>query len=151
MPTDPAPQAAPPTLPPAPAASPARFKAVLDEASDERVVLSKPGTSYQLHLGVLKEPSTPVGKRIWGVIHADAQRVDVVGTGGAYIEPVYGTPRRIQGDILEIDPRNNTITVDAGVPMVCRVTGAGQKAADFAVGQFVTFDLKPGAAYTPVG
>lgn len=125
-------------------------RAVLRESGDERVVLAVPGTDYQLHLGVYKAPSTPVGKRILGTIRAQARRIDVVHTGGRYIEPVYGTPRRIQGEIVAIDAANQTLTVHAGVPVVCKTDGR-QRADQFKLGDLVAFDVLPGASFTPAG
>lgn len=129
-------------------ASPGTARGLLAEASDERIILSVPGTSYQIHLGVYQRPSTQVGKPIVGTIRAQARRIDVVRTGGRYIEPVYGRPRRVQGAVIAVDQGQQTVTVDAGVPMVCKVD-AGQRAEQFKVGDFVSFDVLPGAAFTP--
>ena len=66
---------------------------------DGHIVLGLPETEYQLHLRV--NPPLPAGTHphIAGTIHARAKRVDIVQTGGRYIDPVYGRPRRIQGAI----------------------------------------------------
>jgi len=130
--------------------NPNTARAVLHEATDESVVLAVPGTDYLLRLSVYKAPSTPVGKRILGTIRAQARRIDIVHTGGRYIEPVYGTPRRIQGEIVATDPAQQTLTVSAGVPIVCK-TDARQRADQFKVGDLVAFDLLPGASFTPGG
>ena len=123
-------------------------RGVLTEATDEQIVLSIPGTDYQFHLSVYKRPSTPVGKRIAGTIRAQARRVDVVFTGGRFVEPVYGRPRRVQGEIVATDPGAQTITVHAGAPLVCKVE-APQRAEQFKVGDFVAFDVRAGASFTP--
>ena len=86
-----------------------------------------------------------LGKRLICTIRAKARRIDVVQTGGRYVEPVYGRPRRVQGAVLAIDEGANTITIGAGVPIVVKPTDARQKAADFALGDFVTFGVLPGA------
>jgi hypothetical protein len=126
-----------------------RARFVLEEHREGEVVLSKPGTSYRLHLTVLKPLRTEVGKRTEGVVRVQAKRVDVVGTGGAYIEPVYGSPRRIQGMVLEADAASGSLTVDAGIPVVATLV-AGQRAEAFEEGQFVTFEVAPGASFTAV-
>lgn len=115
------------------------------------IVLRVPNTSYQLQLRPTSPLTTPVGKRIVGRIKAQARRVDVVGTGGRYVEPVSGHPRRIQGMIVDADAGSNSITVNAGVPIVCAVTEKRQQAGQFEPGQFVTFDVLEGATFTPEG
>jgi len=111
-------------------------------------VVTLPGTDYRLHLvvdeaAVAKLP--PAGKRLAGTIRARAKRVDKVHTGGRYIEPVYGRPRRVQGLVIAIDDAHNTITVQAACPMVCELTSPGQKAGEFADGDLVSFDVEKGA------
>lgn len=104
-----------------------------------------PNTSYSLHLQPVGIPPTGerVGKRLIGTIRAKARRIDVVGTGGRYIEPVFGRPRRAQGTIIRVT--NDAIVVDAGVPIHCVPQDARQKPSDFEEGQFVTFAVLDGA------
>lgn len=125
-------------------------KGVLTRAGGETIVLSIPGTSYEIQLAVLKAPGTPVGMKISGVIRVQARRIDKVGSGGRYIEPVAGRPRRVQGSVIEVLP-DGTFVMNAGVPVVVKPTDARQKAADFAPGDFVSFDALPGATFTPGG
>jgi hypothetical protein len=125
-------------------------RGVLAEAGDDRIILEIPGTDYRIQLQVYQRPKSAVGKRIVGTIRAMAKRIDVVHSGGRYLEPLYGRPRRIQGEVLHIDAAENAVVVDAGVPVVCKVTDARQKAMDFKPGDFVSFDAMPGATFTPV-
>jgi len=105
-----------------------------------------PNTSYELHL----IPTSPVegapGKRLIGVVRAKARRIDVVKTGGRYVEPVMGRPRRVQGTVLKVE--GDAIVVDAGVPMHVTPTDARQSASQFQVGDFVSFDVLDGATMT---
>lgn len=107
--------------------------------------LAVPNTSYSLHL----QPVGPmpggdrIGKRLIGTIRAKARRIDVVGTGGRYVEPVFGRPRRVQGTIVRVT--GDAIVVDAGVAIHCTPQDARQKASDFEVGQLVTFAVLDGA------
>lgn len=114
-----------------------------------RVVLEVPNTSYQLHLVPTAAVVARPGQRLIGVIRGEARRVDIVQTGGRYVEPVAGRPRRVQGAVVSADAASNTIVVNAGVPIVCKLTDARQKASDFTAGQFVSFDLADGATFTP--
>lgn len=111
------------------------------------IVLALYNSDYNIHLIPNGEISTPVGKRTLGVIRAEAKRVDVVKSGGKYVEPVMGRPRRVQGRIVETDTSRNTVTVDAGAAFVCRLTDHRQRASDFEVGQFVSFDILDGATF----
>jgi hypothetical protein len=113
------------------------------------VVVEIPNTSYQLHLIPAAAVATPVGKKTIGVIRAEARRVDVVKSGGRYVEPVAGRPRRVQGAVISKDVSANTITVNAGVPIVLKLTDARQRADQFADGDFVSCDVLDGATYTP--
>ncbi|MDX2147010.1 MAG: hypothetical protein SFZ23_05760 [Planctomycetota bacterium] len=114
------------------------------------IVFSVPGTNYELHLRPLGTIATPVGKRILGRIRAKARRVDTVMTGGRYVEPVYGRPRRVQGSIVEVDAEARTITVNAGVPIVCTLTDERQSPGDFAIGHVVSFDVLDGSTFEEV-
>lgn len=115
------------------------------------VVLSFYNTQYRTHLIPLGDASDPQampeGDRVEGRIRADARRVDVVTSGGRYVEPVHGRPRRVQGSVVAIDNGKNTITVHAGIPIECRLTDARQRASQFEVGQFVSFDVMRGATF----
>ncbi len=127
-------------------------RAVLLETADGHIVLGVRDTDYRIHLVPTAPVSTEVGKRVRGVIRAQARRIDVTQTGGRFVEPVYGRPRRIQGLIVAVDPGADTVTVQvhSDVPIVCKTNGQ-QRAAEFKVGQFVGFDVAPGATFTPAG
>lgn len=113
------------------------------------ITITVPDTSYELHLRPTGPVTTPVGKRIVGRIEGQARRVDTVETGGRYIEPVAGRPRRIQGHIVAVDAATNTITVNAGAPIHLKLGDARQPASTFEVGQFVTSEVLDGATFTP--
>jgi len=120
-------------------------------AKPAHIIFKVPGTSYELYL----EPSAGIhdikcapGKRLVGIIRAQAKRIDEVRTGGRYVEPVYGRPRRVQGRIVAIE--GPAVVVDAGVPIHCTPTDPRQEASGFEVGQFVSFDVKPGASFEQI-
>jgi len=117
---------------------------VLAEIKEGMIVLTLPGTDYKLHLAVDHPPKVEVGKRLAGRITARAKRVDVVTSGGRFIDPVFGRPRRLQGRITASDTAANSITVFCGAPFTCELT-MGQKANEFRVGDLVAFDVERGA------
>lgn len=112
------------------------------------VTLSFPNTNYQTTLNVAGDVKADIGRKVIGVIRAEAKRVDVVRTGGRFIDPVYGMPRRVQGMIVSADNTANTITIHAGVPVVCKLTDQRQRAVGFEPGQLVCCEIKPGATFT---
>lgn len=121
------------------------------------IVFHVPNSQYQIHLRTEGQVNAQVGKRIVGVINASARRVDQTKQGGRFVEPVIGRPRRIQGTVVAQDAAANTITVDCagssavdgvGLPVVCKLTDARQKAEQFAIGTLVGFDVLDGATFT---
>lgn len=120
------------------------------------IVMAIPGSQYQLHLRPEGAITAELGKRLVGTITAQARRVDPTVTGGRFVEPVIGRPRRIQGTILAVDPAANTLTINAGggvavdglpLPIVCKLTDPRTKASDYTPGQFVGFDVLDGATF----
>jgi hypothetical protein len=109
------------------------------------ICISVPNTTYQIHLVASGAVDGEVGKRIVGTIRARARRIDEVKTGGKFVEPVMGRPRRVQGRIVAVE--GDAVVVDAGVPIHCVPTDARQKAEQFKVGQFVGFDVLEGATF----
>ncbi|MEX0774476.1 MAG: hypothetical protein WD042_02055 [Phycisphaeraceae bacterium] len=122
---------------------------VLAEKLDDMLVLSLLGTDYRLHLAIDAATAAELGKvgdRLEGFIHARAKRIDVVRTGGRYIEPLYGRPRRVQGRITTVDSAANTLTVLAACPLVVTTT-VDPQAGRFVQGQLVSFDIERGARF----
>ncbi len=126
-------------------------RGVLQETTPKVIKVTFPNTNYELHLVPDGAVQTPVGKRIVGVIKAQARRIDVVKTGGRYVEPLVGHPRRVQGMVVAVDGAANTVVVDAGMPVHCTPTDPRQKATDFEPGQFVSFDVLEGVSFAPAG
>jgi len=112
-----------------------------------QVVVALGGTSYELHLvtsGAV-EPS-PQG-RVRGTIRGSVWKVDFVNRGGAYIEPVYGRPRRVQGRVTATLPQSNSVVVEvAGQPIVGDLPARWQ-ASEIAIGTRVALDFHDGARF----
>ena len=122
----------------------------IDQVQDGRVVVGLVGTNYQLHLVPSAAIATPVGKRARGVIRADVWKVDFVSTGGgAYVEPIIGTPRRIQGKVVGQGPGANSVVVDvSGTPFVGDLP-ARWPASQIKPGTRVGLDVHQGARFEP--
>jgi hypothetical protein len=111
------------------------------------LIFEVPNTSYQVYLRPEGEITAAQGKRLIGIIKAQAKRIDVVTTGGQYVEPVMGRPRRVQGTVVAVE--GGAVVVDAGMPIHCTPTDPRQSASQFQVGQFVSFDVMDGASFKP--
>lgn len=123
-------------------------RAVLAEKGPGFVVLTIPGTDYRLRLETTGTIGNAVGKRVLGVVRAQARRIDVVHTGGRYFEPLYGRPRRVQGTVERIDTNADTVSVRVheSVVFVC-TTNERQRAGEFTPGDLVSMDVEPGARF----
>ena len=113
------------------------------------ITIAFPNTSYDLHLLPGGPITTPVGKKVIGTIHARARRMDEVTTGGRFVEPVTGRPRRVQGSVVAVNASTNEVVVNAGVSIHFTPTDPRQKATDFSPGQFIGFDVLDGASFKP--
>lgn len=132
---------------------PGLFRGVLESFSPGsgrepgHVQISAPNTNYRLTLGLVGELKASVGARVVGIVRARVQRVDVCHTGGAFIEPVYGRPRRLQGRVLGAGRNERTLVIDGPVPMHCELMDARQRAGDFPAGVMVTCGVQDGATF----
>jgi hypothetical protein len=120
----------------------------LEDTSDGGFVVSVPGTQYHLRLHPTAAVTTPVGRRLRGVIAGTAQKLHRAHAGGEFIEPSEGHPRIVQGRVRESDPAGNRLLVQAVVPMWITLS-AGQSARDFHAGDFVNFYMESGVTFAP--
>ena len=123
------------------------------------LVLALGGSNYQLHLRPLSPTealATRLGKKVNGIITVQARRVDVVKTGGRFIEPLTGRPRRVQGTVLARDAAANTLTLNAAgaaavdgpsLPVVLKLTDPRQRADQFEIGVTVGCDVLDGGTF----
>ena len=112
---------------------------------EKAVTIAFPDTNYEIQLILDGDIPCETGKRIVGTVSARAKRIDVVDSGGRFIEPIYGRPRRVQGRVVAI--KGDAVVVDAGVIVHCTPTDARQSATDFEPGQLVCFDVLKGATF----
>ena len=117
--------------------------------SADAVVLNIPGTGYQIHL----RPTAPVEPtpqgRVRGVVRLPVWKLDVITAGGAFIEPIFGRPRRVQGTVIGAEPSGNAVIVDIfGQPFVGDLPPRWN-AAELATGTRVGLDVKEGGTFEP--
>ena len=114
----------------------------------DQFVVSVPGTEYVLTLASGGRTSTPVGKRVAGVVSGRAQKFHRAAAGGEFIEPVEGHPRIVQGRIRAVDAAANRVLLQAVIPMWVTLE-AGQSAREFSAGDFVNFYMESGVVFAP--
>jgi len=124
---------------------------VARDIADDAFTLDVLETDYLIRLKTDGRLTTPEGKRVRGVITAQGKRIDRVGTGGAFLEPVEGRPRRAQGRVRAIDKNLQTLTVSTGAAPIVIKTDGRQRAEEFDVGEMVTTSLEPGATFSARG
>ncbi len=127
------------------------LEALVEASKGSHVVVKVQGTDYRLMLEV--DPSRGTfepGERVNGRVTGRARRIDVVGAGGRFVEPVYGRPRRVQGRVRAYDAQTGQLTVWAGFALQVQPTAVNQKPEALVPGQLVAFDLEPGARFEPI-
>ncbi|MBL1217566.1 MAG: hypothetical protein D8M59_08730 [Planctomycetes bacterium] len=141
-------ESTPATGAPAQPVGPTLTTGYVQQSEPDLLVLSIPKSDYRLHLVPTCSIDAATGDRITGRVDAVARRIDLCYTGGTFIDPIYGRPRNIQGRIRDIQPGDNTLLVQAGIPMYVSVR-APQRAEQFQVGQVIHFAVDRGATFTP--
>ena len=129
------------------------LRATIDAITDDSISLRLPHTDYvvRLALGTPRSTiSTPVGKRIVGVVEAEAMRFHAASGGGKFIEPVIGEPRIVAGTVRAIDAEARRVLIDIAMPVWITLQD-DQDLDVFAGGSLVTGYLRSGATFTPVG
>lgn len=128
-----------------------QVRAVVDAIEDGKIVLQLPRSDYRLHLRLTapaESVTTPVGKRIRGVIEGQALKALKTHGGGHFIEPVIGEPRIVTGRVLQIDQPARRVLVEAAAPMWIE-TERDQDFSVFEEGGLVNFYLASGTRFTP--
>jgi hypothetical protein len=120
------------------------------EVSDDTVVFQPTGTNYQLYLRARDTKyAGPVDLPVECLIRASARKVWTVPSGGAFIAPIFGPPRIIQGRVKHLEGRE--MVVHAGTPIVVELPAA-ESAIDPArgpvvEGALVNVTALPGATF----
>jgi hypothetical protein len=113
------------------------------------IVVDFANTNYQMHLVCGSAIPSIVGGRLIGTIRVESRRVDAVNTGGKYVEPVIGRPRRVQGRVVSWNDGTRTLVVDAGMPIHLQMLDDRQIPSSFGQGTLVSCDVLDGATFTP--
>lgn len=120
----------------------------LVKSTPEKVVVQIPGTSYQLHLHCPAEPEVSPQGRTRGIIGCRVWKVDLISPGGAFIEPIYGRPRRVQGRVMAHGEGNALVVSVLGCPIVATLPERWI-ADEIPLGTLVGLDVYEGATFEP--
>ncbi len=119
----------------------------LVDRDDDFVHVTMDRTSYRVQLLLQGELEATIGRRIHGIIRVNVWKVDFVSPGGAYIEPVLGRPRRVQGRVVaHQDDRNGIVISVSGCPITADLPERWQK-VDVPIGTLVAVDVYEGAVF----
>lgn len=83
-------------------------------AAQGKVIFSPAGTNYEMHLAA-PAFSGPVGVPVRGVVRVKARKIYTVPSGGLFVEPIFGSPRNIQGRIVAVDSKSMVIRAGQNV------------------------------------
>ncbi|HEX8912533.1 MAG TPA: hypothetical protein VF796_09250 [Humisphaera sp.] len=100
-----------PVAQPAGSANPTLARGKVTAVRDGKVVFAPSNTNYELEL-VCPSYAGPVNKPVSGTIRVKARKVWTVPTGGAFITPLFGPPKIIQGRVRHLT--KSTLVVHAG-------------------------------------
>jgi hypothetical protein len=114
-----------------------------------RTVFHVIDTNYELHLESGEDLSSLIGQKVVGRVRVKARKVYGVPSGGNFVQPVLGTPRIIQGRVLNVD--QHAITVKAGAIFIVELP-TGPDAIDLhhgaiGVASLVNIVALPGASF----
>jgi hypothetical protein len=112
----------------------------------DRAVFQPAGTSYEHHVLPQNPPQTD--RPVSALICVKARKVYGVPSGGAFVQPILGEPRILQGRVLSIDAK--TLTLRAGGGVFVAELPAGKDTIDLhqgpiEVGDMVNVVALPGA------
>jgi hypothetical protein len=115
---------------------------------DDLIVFQPRGFTYELWLVASSQYAGGIGEPVRGVIRVGARKIYTVPSGGAFIEPIAGPPRTIQGRVKHLDEQQ--MVVQAAAPIVVELPRDGSAfdltSGPIAVGGLVNVSVFPGGS-----
>lgn len=124
---------------------PAKGKVI--RTTSDGIVFVPSGTNYELHLkgAYTGELDTPVQI----LIQAHGRKLLTVPAGGAFVSPIFGPPKTIQGRVRYAD--NSSVVIHGGVPVIVKLPanedGIDLNNGQITVGQMANVIVMPGASF----
>jgi hypothetical protein len=117
--------------------------------NDASVVFAPKDTSYELHLVTKGRYDGPVNVPVDARVRATVRKLLTVPSGGAFVSPIFGTPRTVQGRVRHAE--EGAIVVQAGMPFVLELPAADHaldlNSGPITVGRMVNAIVLPGASF----
>jgi hypothetical protein len=125
--------------------------------NDDSVVFQPKDTSYELQLLTAGRYDGPVNVPVSARVRATVRKLLTVPSGGAFISPIFGPPRIVQGRVRYVE--DSAIVVRAGVTLVLDLPSADHQLdlnnGPITVGHMINAIVLPGATFelvtSPVG
>lgn len=90
--------------------------------NDAFVVFAPKDTNYELQLVTMGRYDGPVNIPVDARVRAVVRKLLTVSTGGAFVSPIFGSPRTIQGRLRHVE--EGTLVVQAGIPFILELPAA---------------------------
>jgi hypothetical protein len=121
--------------------------------SADSVVFQPMDTNYELQLVTKGKYDGPVNIPINVQVRATVRKLLTVPSGGAFISPIFGPPKTVQGRVKHVE--EGVIVVQAGMPFVLELPSADHQLdlnnGPITVGHMVNAIVLPGATFALVG
>ena len=133
------------------AAFAARGKVI--RVNDDSVVFQPKDTNYELQLVTKGKYDGPVNVPVNVQVRATVRKLLTVPSGGAFISPIFGPPKTVQGRVKHVE--EGAIVVQAGMPFVLDLPSADHQLdlnnGPITVGHMVNAIVLPGATFELMG
>jgi hypothetical protein len=133
------------------AAFAARGKVI--RVNDDSVVFQPKDTNYELQLATKGKYDGPVNVPVNVQVRATVRKLLTVPSGGAFISPIFGPPKTVQGRVKHVE--EGAIVVQAGMPFVLDLPSADHQLdlnnGPITVGHMVNAIVLPGATFELMG
>lgn len=140
------------TATPDPSTAPGAGHGRVVESRDGVIIFKPRGTNYELHLEHEGEFEGPLDKPIRGAVNIRARKIYTVPSGGTFIAPIVGTPRTIQGRVVDI--HGDRLFLQAGALVTVTLPAESHAielgSGPIAVGALVNVVALPGASFSLV-
>ncbi len=120
-----------------------------------QVIFAPSETTYECHLGYDFDGGSytlPERRPVRGIIAVKARKIYTVPSGGNFIEPIIGEPRRIQGRVRAATGTHLLLHAGASVLVELPKTpdAIDLHSGEVTIGQMVNVVAYPGATYLPI-
>ncbi|HEV2292504.1 MAG TPA: hypothetical protein VGR35_01535 [Tepidisphaeraceae bacterium] len=117
--------------------------------NDGSVVFTPKDTNYELQLASRTRYDGPVNVPVDARIRAVVRKLLTVPSGGAFVAPIFGPPRTIQGRVRHVE--EGAIVVQAGMPFILQLPAADHamdlNSGPIMVGTMVNAIVLPGVTF----